>query len=282
MNPKVSVVIPAYNNAEFIERTLESVLDQSYEDFEVIIADHSSTDKTAEIIDEFKYYEKLTILPPTPAGGGALTNWDRVSQAASGDYIKLVCGDDIIEGDALELQAKVLDNNSDVVLVASTRTIVDANDTIVMKKRGLSGLEGVVSGAEAVRKTVRSGTNIFGEPAAVMMRREYLEKVGFWNGNNGYYIDAGTYVRVLAYGDFYAIQKPLASFRLSTGQWSVQLAKEQAQQAANFHREAQEIFPKYITKTDVTIGDAAAKVQAFARRLMYVVLAKRMEAESKD
>ncbi|MER2138138.1 MAG: glycosyltransferase, partial [Arthrobacter sp.] len=51
MSPRVSIVIPAYNNAAYLQATLESVFAQTYQDYEVVIADHSSVDKTAEIIE---------------------------------------------------------------------------------------------------------------------------------------------------------------------------------------------------------------------------------------
>ena len=165
MSPKVSIVIPAYNNVQYIEETLQSVLNQTFEDYEVVIADHSSIDGTAEMIARFADNPKVRVLTPTPTGGGAQANWNRVSQAATGEYLKLVCGDDLISPDALELQVKALEDNPGAVIVSSRRDLVDANGRLFLKGRGLQGVSGRVSGRDAIRATVLAGSNIFGEPA---------------------------------------------------------------------------------------------------------------------
>ena len=82
MNPRVSVVVPAYNNAEYLAATLDSVLAQEFTDYELVVADHSSSDATAEILGRYASHPKVRVLPPTPTGGGALANWNRVSRHA--------------------------------------------------------------------------------------------------------------------------------------------------------------------------------------------------------
>ncbi|MFT4246116.1 MAG: glycosyltransferase [Micrococcaceae bacterium] len=274
MTPKVSVVLPCYNNADFIEQTLASILNQSYEDYEVIVADHSSTDGSAEILNKYADHDKVTVLSPTERSGGALRNWNRVSKVATGKYLKLVCGDDMLARDILVKQVKAFEENPEVAVVSCTRNIITSDGKVLIQNRGLPGTSGLIPGKIAMRKTVLAGTNIFGEPAAVLLKRELLAKVGYWNDNNEYYIDAGTYVKLLVHGDLYAIQEPLASFRLSDAQWSVKLAKQQAAQAANFHREVEKLTPDTITKMDIIRGDSVARAQAMARRAVYLWLTK--------
>ena len=86
--------------------------------------------------------------------------------------------------------------------------------------RGLAGLTGRVPGRVAARHTVVAGSNIFGEPACVLIRREALVRAGGWDGRHPYVIDEATYVKVLLTGDFFGIDKALAAFRLSSSQWS--------------------------------------------------------------
>src|SRR5690242_20741802 len=99
--PRVSVVIPAYNNAPYLPATLDSILAQDYDDYEVLVADHSSSDATQQVLERYANSPRVRVLPPTPAGGGALANWNRVSFEARGEFLKLVCGDDLIASDAL-------------------------------------------------------------------------------------------------------------------------------------------------------------------------------------
>ena len=279
MSPRVSVVVPAYNNADYLDATIQSILAQTFTDFELIIADHSSTDGTRAVMDAYAGDPRVTLLT-TEAGGGAKRNWDRVSQAATGELLKLVCGDDLIHPTMLERQVAAFDREgAGVVLVSSQRDLVDASGKVFVKARGLGSLDGRVDGKTALRATVRSGGNIFGEPACVLMRREVLEACGWWN-DLAYYIDAGSYARVLARGDFVAIRESLASFRVSASQWSVRLMREQAKQAAEFHLQAQGLCPGVITDADVRIGNIKAEILAVQRRLAYLWLGKRMHPAS--
>lgn len=279
MNPRVSIVIPAYNNAAYLAATLESVSAQTYSDFEIVIADHSSVDGTAAVIDSFSGDPRIRVLSPTPHGGGAKANWNRVSQHATGEWIKLVCGDDLIAPDALEVQMAAAQAHPSAVMVASKRAIVDAHGAPVIGSRGLAGLDGLVSGPEAVRATVRSGTNIFGEPAAVLLKREVLAQ-GWWDDSFPYMIDETAYVRVLRSGDLVAVPQTLASFRISASQWSVRLAAAQAEQAAGLHKAILAAHPEAVSSADVRRGNALALANAYARRLVYMGLRRRMGKEN--
>ncbi|NTW42532.1 MAG: glycosyltransferase family 2 protein [Cellulomonadaceae bacterium] len=279
-HPRVSVVIPAYNNGEYIEATVESVLAQTYDDFEVVIADHSSVDGTWEKLQRFASDPRVRILR-TDAGGGARRNWDRVSQAARGELVKVVCGDDLIYPRMLERQVAALDAaGPETVIVASARDLIDGRGKVFLRARGLSGLSGPVDGRTALRTIVRSGTNPLGEPACVLMRRAVLEDAGWWDDTFPYYIDAGTYAHLLVRGNLVALPEPLAAFRVSASQWSVRLAREQATQAAGFHDRARSMAPESVSASDVRIGNLRARIAASKRRLAYVWLGRRMHAET--
>jgi glycosyltransferase involved in cell wall biosynthesis len=275
MTPTVSVVVPSYNNADYIQRTMDSILAQTHTDLEIIVSDHSSTDATWELLQPYRKDPRVKLLQ-TSAGGGASANWNRVSRAATGDYIKLVCGDDLIYPDLVRQQLAALESNSAATLTASARDLVDANDSAIVRNRGLAGLKGQVSGRTAIRRTVVAGSNIFGEPACVMMRRTTLEKVGWWDSSFPYLIDETTYARVLLEGDFVAVPRALAAFRISDSQWSVRLARSQSAQAAGFHRWIFVESPGIINRFDLVRGDLAARLTALTRRLAYIVLRRRM------
>jgi glycosyltransferase involved in cell wall biosynthesis len=275
VSPRVSVVVPAYNNGDYIAATVRSVLDQTFDDFELVVADHSSTDDTWERLQPFADDPRVR-LTTTEAGGGARRNWNRVSELAQGELIKLVCGDDLIRPTMLAEQVGAIDAaGPDAVLVASQRDLVDARGDVFVRSRGLGSLDGVVDGARALRETVRSGTNIFGEPACVLMRTDALRRAGWWQDLR-YYIDAGTYAHVMVQGQVVALRQSLAAFRVSASQWSVRLMQQQAEEAAEFHRLARELAPGTITEQDVRRGDRLAKIVALQRRAAYVALGRRM------
>lgn len=272
---RVSIVVPAFRNAETIEATLDSVLAQTHDDLEVVVADHSSDDGTWDRLQHYADDERVTLLT-TPTGGGAPANWNRVTEAASGEYLKLVCGDDLLAPEAIARQAAALDAHDTAVLVASRRQIVDAHGGIVIPERGLGRLDGIVDGIAAVRASIRAGSNIFGEPACVLVRRSTLAEAGGWDAAHSYLIDQASYARVLERGDAVALRENLASFRVSADQWSVALAGEQAEQAIRFHREFRERHPGRISGVDVAYGNAMARTNALGRRLVYASLGRRM------
>jgi len=273
--PLVSIVIPAYNNADFLDETMRSVLAQTYRNLEVIVADHASTDNTWAVMERYATDPRVRLLR-TEAGGGALRNWNRVSQAATGELIKLVCGDDLLYPKMVETQVAALAAEATAVLVASPRDIVDAESVPFIRNRGLAGMTGVHDGAAAIRKTITQGSNIFGEPGCVLMTRSALAQAGWWDSRWPYLIDEATYSRVLLQGRFVGVGVTLAGFRVSDSQWSVRLLADQASQAVSFHKWMRETRPDIVSQADVFLGNIRARVMALVRRLAYIWLGRRM------
>jgi glycosyltransferase involved in cell wall biosynthesis len=276
MSPRVSVVVPSYNNEQFIEETVDSILAQTYDDFELVVADHTSDDATWERLQPYTSDPRVRLVR-TPTGGGAERNWNAVSAAARGDLVKLVCGDDVLYPDILATQVGAFDHHGEgVVMVASPRDIVDADGAPIVHNHGLAGLPARVPGTEAIRRSVLRGTNIFGEPCCVMLRRSALEAVGLWHGDPGYMIDQATYSRILLTGDLATTRGPMAAFRISATQWSVRLARVQASSAAQMHRQIAAMQPGLLTRSDVRRGNLMATLRAMQRRLVYLYLGSRL------
>jgi glycosyltransferase involved in cell wall biosynthesis len=267
-------VVPAFNNGRTLAETMLSILGQDLSDIELIVADHGSTDDTASVMQTFQDDPRVTLLH-TPAGGGAGRNWNRVTTAATGEFIKLVCGDDVLLPGVLRRQLEILDSQG-AVLTACRRNIVDAEGRVLKSAWGLRGLTQPMSGAAAVRKAVRAGSNLFGEPASVMMRRRELEATDGWFERFPYLIDQATYSRVLLRGDFAPDPQVGATFRMSSTQWSVALVREQSAQARGFHGWLRESNPDVVSASDVAIGDVRAALMARGRRLAYRLLERRM------
>ncbi len=271
MNPLVSIVIPAFNNEDHVRETLRSVTAQTYGNLEIIVADHSSTDRTAIVIEEFHADPRVRVLPPTPRGGGAPANWNRVTQEARGDYVKLVCGDDLLRPDCVAAQVEAALAHPDCAMIAARRDIVDDAGAVVMAGRGLTGMRGVVPAGVAVRATVRSGTNPFGEPACVLLRRDALLERG-WDATHSYMLDVASYMHALDRGDVFCMEDSLASFRVSAGQWSVRLMRSQATEAKRLYAELAATRPADVSRGDVLRGSVLAHLNALARRAFYMKL----------
>lgn len=273
--PLVSICIPTFNSAPFLEATLRSVLGQTYVRLEVIVADHGSTDATWDLLQAFGEDPRVRLMQGPP-GGGAQANWNRVTDAAKGKYVKLVCADDPLYPTCVQEQVAVLEADAELAMTAARRDIIDARGAVLYRGRGLAGLRGRIFGPEAIRRSVLAGTNIFGEPGAVLIRASALRAAGAWSGNLPYLIDEDMYVRVLALGDLYAIDKSLATFRLSNSSWSLSLARQQAVQNREFHRLVRTRFEGVISSRDERIGRVRVEMNVWARRIAYFLLRRRL------
>lgn len=274
--PRVSVVIPAFNSAPYIATTVDSILEQTYQDFELVISDHASTDKTWSVLQTYAAHPKVRLMRIAP-GGGAVANWRAVTAEARGELVKLVCGDDLLYPECLARQVAALDAAAgDAVMVVSQRDIIDDDGRPAIRGRGLQGIDVAVPGRVAVRRTIRAGTNIFGEPMCVLFRRAALEDAGGWDPRSPYLIDQATCAQVALRGMVVPVKEPLAAFRVSHQQWSVALARQQSRHARAFHHRIAAERPGVVSRRDVFVGDVRATAMAWGRRLAYLWLRRRM------
>jgi glycosyltransferase involved in cell wall biosynthesis len=276
---RVSVVVPAFNSVAFIDATMRSILEQTFGDFEVLVSDHSSTDGTWQALQRFAADPRVR-LSRLASGGGAAANWNAVTDLATGEYIKLVCGDDLLAPESLAEQVAALEAHPSAVMAASPRDVIDAAGTPVLRNRGLAGLRGEVDGAAAIRRSILAGTNIFGEPASVLIRRAALVDAGGWDPRFPYLIDEATYCAVLLQGSLVAVPRALASFRVSQSQWSVQLVRTQAKQAIGFRRDFAAAHPGLLGRQHLLVGSLRARANAYGRRAVYRWLGRRMRIDA--
>ncbi len=230
-DPLVSVCMPTYNGAVFLEEAVRSVLTQTLADFELLIFDDGSTDDTWAFLQ--------TVLDPrvslhrNPVNLGPEGNWNRSLAAARGKYIKLFHQDDLLAPTCLERQIEALERDPGAVLAFCRRAIIRPDGSRLLT-RGAPWPEGPVGTQEAVRRCVLSGANLLGEPSAVLFRTEAARQVGGFDGSIPYLIDLDYWVRLLALGHGRYLDEPLASFRLSPRQWSAAIGKRQGREFVAF------------------------------------------------
>lgn len=258
---------------------MRSILTQSFADFELVVSDHSSTDGTWDALQPYAADPRVRLSRLAPGGGGP-ANFNAVTDLATGEFIKLVCGDDLLSPDSLAEQVAALESCPSAVMAASPRDVIDAAGTPVLRNRGLAGLRGEVNGADAIRKTVLAGTNIFGEPASVLFRRSVLVDAGGWDGRFPYLIDQATYCAVLIRGNLVAVPRSLSAFRVSPSQWSVRIGRAQAVQYIGFNREFAAAHPGLLASHHLLVGAMKAHGNAYARRAVYRWLHRRMGTQA--
>jgi len=270
MEPKVSICIPIYNAEKFIHETIASVLSQTYQDFEIVITDNCSTDGSAAIIQSFN--DPRIRYVKNDSNIGAEGNWNKVLTLANGSYVKLLCADDVIYPSCLEEQVAVLDNpqNANVVLVTSHKDVINQDGKLVMTRK-YPGKKGHINGLAALRKSLRRGTNILGEPVAGLFRKEILQKSGYYNGDNLYMIDIDLWSRMLKFGDLYVIDKVLYAFRISTQSLSTNIGFGQVKLFNTFVDKLFADKSFNISIFDKAMAKTMALAMGIARNMIYVI-----------
>lgn len=272
--PEVSVCIPVFNGASSIRESIQSVLGQTGCEFELVVVDNCSTDGTYELIREVDDPRLRVVRNDTNIG--MVPNWNRTLELASGEYIKVMAHDDVLLSGCVSRQAEALRSEPAVVLVASRRSIIDADGVAIKRDWGLGRLSGVVSGEAVAKAVVRSGRNLLGEGMAVMFRADRSRQVGGFSDRWPYVADLEYWMRLLKGSSMFALTATLAAFRLSTQSLSAaSVGSEQSRQVRALLSEVSAEFPDRVSRMDVLIGSARARAYAQLRRLLYSRLRRR-------
>lgn len=268
----VSVCIPTYKGERTIGAAIQSVLAQSLSDFELIVIDDGSPDNTRAVVE--RHSDPRLVFLRNERNLGPEGNWNRCLQVARGRYFKLLPHDDLLHPRCLERQVAVLDADQDerIALVFSAREVIGPDGQVLIKRRGYRGLaEGVVSANLSIGACVRRGTNLFGEPGAVMFRKALADRIGAFDATNPYVIDLDYWFRLLAHGDAYYCAESLASFRVSADQWSVAIGTGQSNDFRGLVRRFASREALRATWLDHFCGRFTPSLNNLARLLFYRV-----------
>jgi len=129
--PRVSIGLPVYNGERFLGKTLDSLLAQTYADFELIVSDNASTDGTADICRRYAEKDRRVRYSRTTENIGAGRNFNRVFELSNGEYFKWASADDLCQPDHLARCLDVLDNDDTVVLAYPKARFIDENGCLL-------------------------------------------------------------------------------------------------------------------------------------------------------
>ena len=127
--PLVSVLIPAYNHENYIQETIESIINQTYPNIELIILDDGSKDKTWEKITELKpkcENRFVKIHFETKQNEGTCITLNKLLKLSSGEFVYIIASDDLTKPQAIEKEVEFLQNNSDYALAVGDNEYVDS------------------------------------------------------------------------------------------------------------------------------------------------------------
>ena len=125
MRPRVSIGVPVFNGARYLAATLDSILAQTFADFEVIISDNASTDRTPEICALYQRRDSRIRYYRNDVNLGSARNFDRTVDLATGEYFKCANADDLCEPTLVAECVAVLDAHPEVVLCYGRTTLID-------------------------------------------------------------------------------------------------------------------------------------------------------------
>jgi glycosyltransferase involved in cell wall biosynthesis len=213
---KVSICIPTYRYGRYIAETIESILRQTFTDFELLIIDDNSPDDTADIVAQYAQRDTRIRFSVNPENLGMVKNWNFCLSQARGDYIKFVFGDDLLASpDALERMVSLLDSDPTISLVASARNLIDERSEVLAATSGFQG-DCTLAGTDVINHCLIRQKNLIGEPTVTMFRRSQAPR-GF-NEKYQQIVDLEMWFHLLEQGKFSYISDRLCSFRIHTQQ----------------------------------------------------------------
>lgn len=200
---KVSICIPAYNQVKYLKRTIDSVLNQTYSDYEIIITDDSPTNIVFELMQEYEWKGKIQYFK-NKIPLGSPENWNEAIKLSNGEYVKIMHHDDYFaDENALYEFVKMLDENPNANFAFSATIVIDI-------KKELTRIHCPTSRQiESLKKNpyVLFFGNFIGPPSSVIHRRNSLLT---YDLNLKWVVDFDFYIRNLASNNFFVfINKPL-------------------------------------------------------------------------
>ncbi len=223
MEGLVSICVPAYNAEEFIGATLESALAQTYAPIEVIVCDNDSTDSTGMIADGYAKSDRRVRYFRNAENIGMVRNWNEAASHASGEYIKILCADDLLAPDCVERQVAALREHPSCSIVTNNVVIIDSRSREIGRRKNAHRTR-VYPGREYARKSMLS-KNLVGEPSSVLMKKELFEAEGGFDQRFKYLPDWDLWLRAMQRGDVAYLSACLSSYRVARTSMTSELSR---------------------------------------------------------
>lgn len=211
--PKISIITPSYNQGNYIEETIKSVLEQKYPNLEYIIIDGGSTDNSKEIIERYSNRLFYWISEKDNGQSNAINKGLKI---ASGDILAYLNSDDIYLPGTLSKIANYYINNPNVYFTTGNYYVINE------KSKKLY----IINYGCYVEKELKHGVNRIGQPST-FWRKEVINKIGLFDENLHYSMDFDFFLRSGRYYTIYHLNYPLAAFREHSSSKSIKNNKIQ-------------------------------------------------------
>lgn len=242
--PKISVCIPVFNGARYITAAVNSVLCQTFQDFEIVIVDNASTDQTVTLAQQLAVHETRVRVFCNASNLGLAGNLNRCAELARGQFIKYLCVDDLLLPDCLALLVRGLQAHPEAVLACGGRiSITDEGKAFGL--RHYAAQDGVVPGNMVISRCLYS-RNYIGEPTAVLFRKADMQ-FGF-REELPQLMDMELWLRMLQKGSLLNIAAPVCSIRFHAGQMTHRNIRSGALVQDNVR-----VFTEFSTRADLQV-----------------------------
>lgn len=203
----ISVIMPAYNSEKFIEPAIESILNQTYKDFEFIIVDDGSTDRTPQIIAQYAAQDnRIRVIQGTHEGVGKAMN--TALKAATRPWVAVMHSDDIAMPERLEKQIEAAQKDADVVIWGTDGYHINSQGNILSRFR-----VGPTTKEES-RERRRTARIVQAIHPTVMLNRDVALKVGGYDESLKVCEDIELFDRMLVHGDLVTLTDLLMKYRI--------------------------------------------------------------------
>ena len=247
MSPIVSVCIPAFNHQKFVAESVSSILNQSFQDFEIVITDDASSDRTLEVLRRFRD-RRITVHHHRENLGPSATI-NRCIGSSSGKYIALLGSDDAFFPEKLEEQVAILERDGNIGAVFSHCRAIDEEGRFLPDHSypfPAMFREQNQSREEWLRRFFLKG-NCLCAPSA-LVRRSVIDVIGDHDVRLYQLQDFDYWIRLCLVTDIYIVQRPLLAYRVSSS--NSNLSGAQADKAIRALWEWQKILRHYLTIED--------------------------------
>lgn len=206
--PTFSVIIPTYNSEKFIEETIQSVLNQTFQDFELIIVDDGSKDDTRHIINKYKESDPRIKVITTPNSGGPATPTNIGINMARGSYVAFLDHDDSWEKHKLEKLHTIFSQHDDIGFVLSNVRVYDE------KTKTYSLSKAPIHNNSLSSSQILAG-NYFNTFSMMSVKRTTLERIGSVDTNLFVFSDYDLIARLTSYNiPHFFCEEPLVIYRV--------------------------------------------------------------------
>jgi alpha-1,3-rhamnosyltransferase len=215
-NPLVSVIIPAYNHELYIEEALQSVVDQTYPNIELIVINDGSTDGTAKVITDFiSRHQNHNIQFINKQNEGVCKTLNKGLEMSTGEYVAFLASDDLWLSDRVSIQVRFLEKNENIGMVFSDAWFLRFNTKTDIRwsdyKPGINNyFKNSIQNTDMYRVLL---TQMIIPALTVMIRKQVLNEVGFFD-ENLVYEDDDMWLRIALKYPIAYIDIPLALYRI--------------------------------------------------------------------